>query len=209
MNRSLAPFDRVQTQMGDLGIYARAGRQAEGEAVLDSLVLELPEEYADLSAIGRMNLSIDGDDPDALEAARAEFAAFLDSFGLEGLRFAIPYADGRVAELRGDCRGATRRFAEAMELNPEDAWVRLALARCQRSLGEYRAARENLDYLLRLVPVHPDVHYELALVLEAEGDTAEALDHLRTSLGVWEEADRDFPAARKARAKLAELRGRA
>jgi tetratricopeptide (TPR) repeat protein len=208
MNRSLAPFDRVQTQMGDLGIYARAGRQAEGEAVLDSLVLELPDEFADLSAIGRINLSIDGDDPAALEEARIEFAAFLDSFGLEGLRYALPYADGRVAELRGDCRLAMRRFSEAMEMNAEDAWVRLALARCQRLQGDHRAARDNLEYLLELVPIHPDVHYELALVLEAEGDTAEAIDHLRTSLGVWEEADRDFPAARKAREKLTELRGR-
>ena len=209
MNRSLPPFARVQNQMSDLESYARAGRLAEGEAVLDSLVLELPEEFADLSAIGRMSLSLDGDDPDAIEAARIEFAAFLDSFGLEEYRFVLPYADGRVAELRGDCREAMRRFTEAMELHPEDAWVRLALARCQRSLGDNRAARENLDYLLRLVPVHPDVHFELALVLEAEGDTAEALDHLRTSLGVWEEADRNFPAAREARAKLAELRGRA
>ena len=90
-------------------------------------------------------------------------------------------------------------------MNAEDAWVRLALARCQRLQGDYRAARDNLEYLLDLVPVHPDVHYELALVLEAEGDTAEAIDHLRTSMGVWEEADPDFPAALKAREKLAEL----
>jgi tetratricopeptide (TPR) repeat protein len=208
MNRSQPPFDRVQNQMGDLGTFTRVGRQAEGEAVLDSLVLQLADEFADLSAIGRMNLSIDGDDPDAIEAARVEFAGFLDSFGLEGIRYALPYADGRVAELRGDCRKAERHFAEAMEMNSEDAWVRLALARCQRSLGNYRSARENLEYLLGLVPLHPDVHYELALVLEAEGDTAEALDHLRTSLGVWEEADSNFPAAMDARAKLAELRGR-
>lgn len=208
MNRSQPPFDRVQNQMGDLGTYSRVGRQAEGEAVLDSLVLQLADEFADLSAIGRMNLSIDGDDPDAIEVARVEFAGFLDSFGLEGIRYALPYADGRVAELRGDCRKAERHFTEAMEQNSEDAWVRLALARCQRSLGNFRSARENLEYLLGLVPMHPDVHYELALVLEAEGDTAEALDHLRTSLGVWEEADRNFPAAMDAHAKLAELRGR-
>jgi tetratricopeptide (TPR) repeat protein len=205
MDRTLPPFDRIQNQMSDLGTYARAGRQAEGKAVLDSLVLQLAAEYADLSAIGRMNLSIDGDDPDAIEEARVEFAAFLDSFGLDQYRFALPYADGRVAELRGDCRLATRRFSEAMELNAGDAWIRLALARCLRLQGDYRAARDNLEYLLDLVPVHPDVHYELALVLEAEGDTAEAIDHLRTSLGVWEEADPDFPVALKAREKLAEL----
>jgi tetratricopeptide (TPR) repeat protein len=208
MNRSQPPFDRVQNQMGDLGTYARAGRQAEGQAVLDSLVLQLPEEFADLSAIGRLNLSIDGDDPDAIEAAVEEFEAFLDSFGLEELRFALPYAHGRVAELRGDCRLATRRFSEAMQMNAEDAWIRLALARCLRLQEDYRAARENLEYLLELVPVHPDVHYELALVLEGEGETAEALDHLRTSLGVWEVADGNFPAAREARVKMAELQSR-
>jgi tetratricopeptide (TPR) repeat protein len=208
MDRSLPPFDRIQNQMSDLGTYARAGRQAEGKAVLDSLVLQLATEYADLSAIGRMNLSIDGDDPDAIEEARIEFAKFLDSFGLETIRYALPYADGRVAELRDDCRLATRRFSEAMELNPGDAWIRLALARCLRLKGDYRAARDNLEYLLELVPVHPDVHYELALVLEAEGDTAEAIDHLRTSLGVWEESDPDFPPARAARRELAELQRR-
>lgn len=205
LSRSTPPFDLVQMQMNDLSTYAQAGRTTAGQAVLDSLVRLLPEEFSELEAIGRLNLAIDGDDADAIESARGEFAGFLDSFGLAQLRFALPYADGRVAELRQNCREAARRFEQAMEMNPDDPWIGLALARCRRANGDLRAARDQLESLLRLVPFHPEVHYELALVLEAEGDTAEALDHLRTSLGVWEGADPGFRAARKAREKLAEL----
>jgi tetratricopeptide (TPR) repeat protein len=203
--RVTPPFDLVQTQMNDLELYARAGRTAAGQAVLDSLRRRIPPEFEVIGAIGSLSLALDGTDPDAIAAAREEFARFLEDFGIGEARYALTYADGRVAELRGNCREAIRQYGRALELNPDDPWVKRGLGRCQGALGDSRAARESFEELLRIVPVQPQVHAELARVLADEGDADEAVDHLRTASGVWEDADPDYPDARAARALLREL----
>lgn len=202
--RTRPPFDLVQQQLNDLEIYAQAGRRQEGQAVLDSLLNQLPEEFAELGALGTLSLALDGDDPEEIESARLDFERFIDAFGLDQLRFLLTYADGRVAELRGTCREAIRRYEEALALSAADPWIKLGIGRCQREMGDLRAARESFEDLLRLVPVHPEVHSELALVLLEDGDTGAAVDHLRTAMGVWENADPDHAEARRARRLLAE-----
>ncbi len=205
MARTTPPFDLVQEKMNDLELYAQAGRTAEGQALLDSLLLRIPAEYEVIGAIGKLSLALDGTDPDEIAAARVEFTRFIEDFGYGQVRYALPYADGRVAELRGNCREAIRQYLRALEMNPDDPWVKRGLGRCQGALGDSRAARESFEELLRIVPVQPQVHAELARVLADEGDTDEAIDHLRTASGVWEDADPDYPDARRARRLLAEL----
>ena len=206
--RTTPPFDLVQRQMNDLELFARAGRTAAGRAVLDSLLQRLPPEFEVIGAIGSIALALDGSDPEAIEAAREEFARFVEDFGLGEARYVLPYADGRVAELQGNCREAIRHYSRTLELNPDDPWVKRGLGRCQGALGDYRAARESLEDLLRIVPAQPQVHAELARVLGDQGNTEEAIDHLRTSMGVWEDADPDYPDAVRARRLLAELERR-
>jgi len=208
LSRTAPPFDLVQAQMNDLEIYARAGRASEGRAVLDSLLLLIPPEFEVIGAIGTLALVLDGTDPDAIVEAREDFARFIDDFGLGEARYVLTYADGRVAELRGNCREAVRQYTRTLELNPDDPWVKRGLGRCQGALGDDRAARESFEDLLRIVPVQPQVHAELARVLADEGDTEEAIDHLRTTMGVWEDADPDYPDAVRARRLLAELENR-
>jgi hypothetical protein len=48
-------------------------------------------------------------------------------------------------------------------------------------------------------------HYEIALVYSELGDSEAALEHLRTALAVWSEADPAFEPAQRARQKLDEL----
>jgi tetratricopeptide (TPR) repeat protein len=203
--RTTPPFELVQRQMNDLELYARAGRVAEGRAVLDSLLLRIPPEFEVIGAIGTLALALDGTDPDAIAAAREEIARLIEDFGLGEARSVLPYADGRVAELRGNCREAIRQYVRTLELTPDDPWVRRGLGRCHGAMGDYRAARESFEELLRIVPVQPQVHAELARVLADEGDTEAAIDHLRTASGVWEDADPDYPDAVRARRLLTEL----
>lgn len=205
---TLPPFNLVQEQLNDLELYARAGRTAEGQAVLDSLLSQIPEQFAVVGAIGTFSLALDGDDPAAIEAGRQDFELLIENFGLDHIRYALPYADGRVAELRGNCGAAIDHYQQALEMGPADPWVKRGLGRCQRSLGQLDRARESLEDLLRLVPVQPQVHYELALVSEDAGNAEEAVGHLRVSLEVWDGADADYPDARRAREKLAELEAR-
>lgn len=206
--RTLPPFVLVQEQLGDLGIYGRAGRAEEGWALLDSLTTPLAEQFRVLRALGETNLALESEDADLIEGSLEGFEQFIETFGLERLRFVLKYSEGRIAELRGDCRRAIARYGEALELYPANVAWKLDLGRCYRALGRSDAARANLEDMLRLVPVDPRVHYELALVYLDAGNREEALDHLRTAMDVWGEADADFPHARRARAKLAELEER-
>lgn len=204
----LPPFNLVQEQLSDLGIYGRAGQAEEGWALLDSLAAPLPEQFRVLRALGETNLALETEDADLIEASLGGFEQLIEAFGLERLRFVLKYAEGRIVELRGDCRRAIGRYGEALELYPATvAWKR-DLGRCYRKLGRYDAARANLEDLLRLVPVDPRAHHELALVSVDSGNQEEAIDHLRTVMDVWGEADADFAPARSARAMLAELEGR-
>ena len=47
----------------------------------------------------------------------------------------------------------------------------------------------------------------MALLFEARGDTAKAVEHLETAMTVWGNADPVYKPAQDARGKLAELRG--
>ena len=85
--------------------------------------------------------------------------------------------------------------------------LHLGAGRVLRKMGRLDEAEAELGESLRYVPSLPGAHLELALVLEARGDTAGAVEHLESALAAWENADGDFEPAREARAKLAELGG--
>ena len=57
---------------------------------------------------------------------------------------------------------------------------------------------------LKLEPFSPQAHYELALVYWEQDKKQQAMEHLKTALYVWEEADAEYKPAKEAREKLAE-----
>lgn len=201
------PFNLVQEQLNGLGLYGRAGRTGEGRALLDSLTSQLPEEFAVVGSIGTFSLALGGEDAEAIAEGRREFEQLIDDFGLEGARYALALADGRAAELRGDCDQAIRHYQQALELSPVSQDAKLDRAGCYRLLGRLDDARADLEDVVRLAPVHPRARHELALVEIDAGNPQGALDHLRTAMDVWQDADADYPHARRAREKLAELEG--
>ncbi|MCH8304855.1 MAG: hypothetical protein IIB94_06960 [Candidatus Marinimicrobia bacterium] len=58
---------------------------------------------------------------------------------------------------------------------------------------------------MKILPFDPKAHYEMALVHKDMGNREKALEHLKTTLYVWEEAEQIYKPARKARELLAEL----
>ena len=61
---------------------------------------------------------------------------------------------------------------------------------------------------LRSRPAEPKARLEMALLLEADGDIEDALEHLGHGLAAWESADEAFEPAREARERLGELQRR-
>jgi tetratricopeptide (TPR) repeat protein len=114
-------------------------------------------------------------------------------------------ATGIVLELRGEHQQALELYREVFDDDPTGTSTLVDIGRCQRELGEHDAAEESLRQRLTSSPYDPKAHYELALVYEARGDVATAIQHLETALEVWAEADPQYEPAAEAREKLAEL----
>ena len=109
-----------------------------------------------------------------------------------------------IRERAGDYAGAAESFREAIALSPEARFHRGA-GRALRKAGRLDEAESELREALRLVPADPHAFVQMALLMEARGDIEGAVEHLRSALAVWENADEDYRPAREAQAKLAEL----
>ena len=111
-----------------------------------------------------------------------------------------------IRDRAGDHAGAAESFRAAIALSPEGRFYRGA-GRALRRAGLLDEAEAELQEALLLVPADPHAHLEMGLLMEARGDIEAAVEHMKSALAVWENADEDFEPAREARAKLAELGG--
>ena len=110
----------------------------------------------------------------------------------------------RVALEAEGVDAALTAYRQASEVLEAGGLYREA-GRALRRAGRLDEAEAALREALRLVPADPRAHLEMALLIEVRGDTEAAVEHLRSALVVWENADEDYEPAREARAKLAEL----
>ncbi|MYB04916.1 MAG: tetratricopeptide repeat protein [Gemmatimonadetes bacterium] len=92
-----------------------------------------------------------------------------------------------------------------IRFRPPDGRYYRGAGRALRRAGSLDEAEAELREALRLVPADPLAHLEMALLMETQGDTRTAVEHLKSALAVWENADEDYEPAQQARAKLSEL----
>lgn len=114
---------------------------------------------------------------------------------------------GQLAERAGEYGSAAEHYRQAMALDGILDHHR-DLGRVLRLAGRMDESEAELTEALRLTPGDPKAHFEIALLLELEDNLDGAVEHLRTALAAWENADENYEPARQARAKLEELRGR-
>jgi len=190
--------------IGDIFVYLDAGRTDEAAALLEELRAGLPPSLsgAVASAAVHVALSVEGVEA-ALEAHRQASEA-AEARSILGLR-PQPWGDlGVIRDHAGDYAGAAESFRAAIALSPEARFHRGA-GRALRRAGLLDEAEAELREALRLVPADPRAHLEMALLMETQGDTRTAVEHLKSAVAVWEPADEDYEPARRARTKLAEL----
>ncbi len=154
-------------------------------------------------------------DVEAAREAHGHMIEKLDSAGYDHLRW-FPMGDlGMIQERAGDYEAAAESYRTAVHLaedagfsrDPEVTGFRLGAGRALRKAGRLDESETELRQVLLRIPAHPHAHLELALLLEARGDRAGAIDHLRSALAAWETADESYGPAQEARRKLAELGG--
>ena len=203
-----APIDIAQRRLADIAIHLEAGRHEDAAALFEALRTQLgfdaPANDPYFVAQWRMRIALDAGDGAAARATHRDASDWIETWGADGLRPALLADLGRIEELDGEYEKAVRHYRDALARNPRLDLHR-PIGRAFRKAGRLEEAEAELREALRLVPSDPYSHLEIALVLEARGDTAGAKAHLGSALAAWEPADASFEPAREARTKLAEL----
>ncbi|MEN8185293.1 MAG: tetratricopeptide repeat protein, partial [Myxococcota bacterium] len=186
-----------------------AGREAFAFGQLDSLRVGLPSPYDDLYGVLYVSAIAESGD---VERAREELdrgKAGIAALGFEVMKSYAAYGSGLISEREGDCLSAAESYRQAVSLSPAELLFAAALGRCQRKLGDLEAAETILQGVLKVVPADAKNRYELSLVYEDMGRTADAIEQLQAAAEIWKNADPDYRPAQRAQAKLAELQARA
>jgi tetratricopeptide (TPR) repeat protein len=116
--------------------------------------------------------------------------------------------EGKIAHAAKKYNKAIESYTDALEFyhgySEQSISIYVDCARSYARLEESDKALEQLEQALKLDPMHPEAHYELALVYYKEDDVDQALAHLKKALTVWESADADYKPASLARNTLTE-----
>ena len=199
------PMQVAQDRFSDIDVYLDAGRYDDAVALFEELRSQLQPPLSDYYVPHwQVHIALGAED---IDAARGAHHAALDAmeateFGV--LRPALTGDLGRIEELDGNYDAAVANYRDAMAQDPGRNLHRRT-GRALRKAGRPDEAEEELREALHLRPADPRAHLEMALVLEARGDAAGAVEHLRSALAAWENADESFEPAGEARALLAAL----
>ena len=87
-----------------------------------------------------------------------------------------------AAVKKRDYPAAVEAYTQALKFVPDDADVRVSLARSLYLTGDRESALEQLGEALRLAPDHALAHFLVGILLEAEGDSRAAQRHYRAAL---------------------------
>jgi tetratricopeptide (TPR) repeat protein len=199
------PFLTVVQRMVALALYVKAGRSDEALRDLESLSSELSTPFDQLAALGALRIHLQMHEPARAEEALVGMEELIQTLGAENLRQVVVEAQGRIHEDRGEWSQAIEQYSQQLALDPTNLDAKVAIGRCQRQLGELDAAASSIGEALVVTPGDPEANYELALVFEAQGSTAEAREYLQKALLAWESADASFQPAARAREALARL----
>ena len=191
--------------VADILVYLDAGRGVEAVNLLEELREGLHISLSTFVARATLHVALAEGRVDAALEAHRQASEAVEAGYFQGLIRPTLLGDlGLIRDHAGDCAGAAESFRAAGALSPEARYYRGA-GRALRRAGSLDEAEAALQEALRLVPADPLAHLEMALLMEAQGDTRTAIEHLRSALAVWENADEDYEPAHQARTKLAEL----
>ena len=201
----------------DLFMYIDAGRVDEVADLVEDLKGVTSQWVRDhFAPRAEIHFVLETSGVEAAREKHAEWVRQLDAIGSEDFRSTVRADLGRIQERAEDHAGALESYRTAIALGPNldpcgrglsVGKLHLGAGRVLRKMGRLDEAEAELRESLRHVPSLPGAHLELALVLEARGETEGAVEHLKRALAAWENADETFEPAREARAKLAELGG--
>lgn len=204
---SQPPVYLVQARLLEIGAWVSAGMADSARTLLRTLAPMLQPPIDAVVPVGRIALWGALENVDSLAAAVADADAMLERTGINAIQQQVIAGRVRLHELRAEWREALAELERERAIDPNEVSVAARAGRFHRELGDLAEAERLLLDVLRSRPSDGRVNYDLALVYERQGRTADAVARLRTALDTWAIADPSYERARLARAKLAELGG--
>ncbi len=201
MSEIMAPNVRdVQFTMSLMVLWERGRPQEFLRRVEEFSSLLAPPDNKMVSFCKGIALAELGRIEDARKAL-AETVEYVDTFKVELLRPLLVYTDGYIAEAAGDLDSAVAGYRSLVEsqMFQKEAGGWFMLARALRKLDRHDEALEAIAVVFDLWPEYPLGHLEMARILNAQGDTDRAREHLQKAQNAWADADADFPPAVVAR----------
>ena len=200
----------------DIALYLDAGRVGEAAALLAELDTSDSWVRDYLIPRGRIQVALESQGVEAALEAHGHAVEVAEASGYLDLPMLLTADLGMIQERAGDYAAAGDSYQAALELAADFAPLglhgggtnfHLGAGRALRKAGRLDESEARLRQVLFRIPAHPHAHLELALLLEGKGDTPSAIEHLRSALAAWENADEAYQPAREARRKLSELAG--
>ena len=119
-------------------------------------------------------------------------------------KYKIGYLRGKVLESEGKYHEALMTYNESLSLSPTHYELRKAIGKVHRILGEYDKSVKIFNKLLLPSPKTGELNLEIAKSYYMNGNIQKALEHLKATLDVWENADTTYKPAIEARSKWSE-----
>ena len=144
------------------GVYAEQKRYADSERLYRAIIARVPDDQLAMNGlVGLLASTGRADETRALvDGLTEDQKAGLD---LKRLNAEVAIGTGRAAARRGQDGVARVQFQQAVDLQPDNPWMRLELARLDLRSGARTGARNLMESLLERQPTDPDVIYTTAL----------------------------------------------
>tara|TARA_B100001250_G_C19643552_1_gene719347 strand:+ start:498 stop:884 length:387 start_codon:yes stop_codon:yes gene_type:complete len=113
----------------------------------------------------------------------------------------IGYLIGKTLESKGEYDDALNKYIESLALYPRHYELRKAIGRVYRLLGNYDKSIDMFKELLLPSPISGDLNFEIAKSYYESGSIKKALEHLKITLDIWENADSEYKIAIEAKKK--------
>lgn len=113
---------------------------------------------------------------------------------------------GEFCLSRGLHQRALENFSKAASIPILDrAFFINAVGEAHYKIGEWDAAVEQFEAVLKTNPSYAQTHYLLGLLYEKKGTDKKSRQHFQKFIEVWEDADEDLPQLTDAKKRLEEL----
>ncbi len=198
------PIYLISIKIHSMERFSKLERVDVVSQTLETLKEELDPLLKNLVYVGYLYLFLELEDIEQAENSILEVESLISEMKVETLQRVVLNARGQIHELKGEHDLAVQKYMEQLKLDPTNSNIYINIGRCYRNLKNYNKAEEALQKALTAHPFSPDANYEMALVYYEMGKTGKALEHLKKTVSIWENADPDYEPALKAREKLEE-----